>query len=192
MNGIVGGDSHSYQVNRNIQFSDLNRTDTSAPTAGELDSMVASGYDVKKGNFTFGPITSVQYTYFDLPPFTESGAQSLDLSEDNVNANSLIYTLGSHCFYTWQINKKLLLLPQINLGWQHEFLQNSYALNSTLGDGVNFTYMSTTPQRDSFYTGIGFSLNLAKKYDASFFYNASTCNPSLVSQNIFIAFGVEF
>lgn len=199
VNGIVGGDSHSYQVNRSIQFQGpssiaqgVNRIANSSPTAGEFDSMLATGYDVKRGNFTFGPITSLQYTYFGLQPFTESGAQSLDLSVQNANANSMVYSLGSHCFYTWQASKDLLVVPQINLGWQHEFLQNPYALNSSFGNGASFAYNSTTPLRDSLYTGIGFTINLNKKYDASFFYNASACNPDLVSQNFFVSLGTSF
>ena len=191
-NAMVGGASHSYQIQRGISFSTLNRTATSAPTAGELDSMLATGYDIKRGNFTFGPLTSLQYTYFGLQPFTETGAQSLDLSVANANANSLVYSLGSHAFYTWQVNKETLILPQINLGWQHEFLQNPYALNSTLANGASMNYMSTTPLRDSLYTGVGFTVNFAKKYDTSFFYNASACNPSSMSQNFFVSLGMNF
>ena len=191
-NGILGGDSHSYQVNRGIQFPGMSRTANSSPTAGELDSMLAGGYDMKRGNFTFGPITSLQYTYFGLQPFTESGAQSLDLSVANANDNSMVYSLGSHCFYSWQFDKNILIVPQINLGWQHEFLQNPYALNSTFANGSSFAYNSTTPLRDSLYTGIGLMVNLNKKYDASFFYNASACNPSIMSQNFFVSLGTRF
>ena len=191
-NAVLGGDTHSYQVNRTIQFADISRTASSAPTAGELNSMLATGYDVKKGNFTFGPVSSLQYTYFGLQPFTETGAQSLDLAVGNVNANSLIYTLGTHVFYTWQMSKDTLLIPQINLSWQHEFLQNPYAINATLPNGANFTYMTATAFRDSLYTGIGVTMEIAKKYDASFFYNAAAGNPSLMSQNIFVSLGMKF
>ena len=191
-NAVLGGDTHSYQVNRTIQFADISRTASSAPTAGELNSMLATGYDVKKGNFTFGPVSSLQYTYFGLQPFTETGAQSLDLAVGNVNANSLIYTLGTHIFYTWQMSKDTLLIPQINLSWQHEFLQNPYAINATLPNGANFTYMTATAFRDSLYTGIGVTMEIAKKYDASFFYNAAAGNPSLMSQNIFVSLGMKF
>ena len=192
-NAIVGGDTHSYQVNRTIQFPGINRTASSAPTAQELDTMLATGYDMKRGDFTFGPITSLQYTYLGVQPFTETGAQSLNLNVESQNANSLIYSLGSHCFYTWQLSKEVLVVPQINLAWQHEFLQNPYAINSTLeGGGGVFNYTTVAPLRDSLYTGIGFTVNLAKKYNASFFYNASAGNTDLVSQNFFASLGVNF
>ena len=192
VNGILGGDTHSYQVNRNILFPGINRTATSSPTAGELDSMLATGYDIKKGNFTFGPITSLQYTYFGLQPFTETGAQSLDLSTTTANANSMIYSLGAHCFYTWQVNKNIMILPQVSLAWQHEFLQNPYALSSTLPNGANFAMLTTAPARDSFFPSAGFTVSVAKKYDITFTDSASTCNPSLISQNLSLSLGMQF
>lgn len=191
-NTIVGGGSHSYQISRAIQFSTINRIASSAPTAGELDTILATGYDMKRGNFTFGPISSLQYTYFGLQPFTESGAQALDLSVQNANASSMVYSLGSHCFYTWKVNKNVLVIPQINIAWEHEFLQNPYALNSSFENGSAFAYMSTTPLRDSLYTGVGVTANFSEKYEASFFYNASAANPSMMSQNFFVSLGMKF
>ncbi|MFI0348457.1 MAG: autotransporter outer membrane beta-barrel domain-containing protein, partial [Chthoniobacterales bacterium] len=193
VNAILGGDSHAYQVSRNIAFPGINRTATSTPTSGELDSLLAVGYDVKRGNFTFGPISSLQYTYLGLQPFNESGAQSLNLNVQSQNAESLIYSLGTHCFYNWQINKNVLVTPQVSLSWQHEFLQNPYAINSSLqGGGGTFNYTTTAPLRDSVYTGVGFTVNFAKKYDASFFYNTTSGNSNLMSQNIFTSLGVKF
>lgn len=192
-NAILGGDSHSYQVNRNINFPGIKRTATSAPTGGELDSMLATGYDVKRGNFIFGPTTSMQYTYLGVQPFGESGAQALNLNVEGENASSLIYSLGTHCFYTWQVKKDILVVPQITLSWQHEFLQNPYAINSTLqGGGGVFNYSTTAPLRDSLLTGIGCSVNFAKKYDVSFTYNATAGNSDLVSQNFFVSLGTKF
>ena len=191
-NAIAGGASHSYQVNRSIIFSNFNRTANSAPTAGELDSLLATGYDVKKGNFTFGPNTSLQYTYFGLQPFTETGAQSLDLSVANANTSSLVYILGSHCLYDWKANKDLSIVPQLSLGWQHEFLQNPYTLSSSFGNGANFNYTTASVQRDSLFSSIGFNINFKKKYDASFNYTASSCNPSLLVQGFNVSLGMGF
>ena len=191
-NAIAGGASHSYQVNRGIVFTGFNRTASSAPTAGELDALLATGYDVKRGAFTFGPITSLQYTYFGLQPFTETGAQSLDLSVGNANATSLNYILGSHCLYDWKANKNLSVTPQLSLGWQHEFLQNPYTLNSSFSNGANFNYTTTTPQRDSLFSSIGFNVNFNKKYDASFNYTASSCNPTVLVQGFNASLGMHF
>ncbi len=191
-NAIAGGAQHSYQVNRTIEFTNFNRTANSAPTAGELDSLLASGYDVRRGHFTFGPLTSLQYTYFGLQPFTETGAQSLDLSVSKANASSLVYILGSHCLYDWKLKKDLSIMPQVSLGWQHEFLQNPYAINSSFSNGASFNYMSTTPQCDSLFSSVGVNINFKEKYDASFLYTASSCNPTMLVQGFNISLGAHF
>lgn len=191
-NAIAGGAQHSYQVNRGITFTNFNRIANSAPTAGELDSLLATGYEVKKGNFTFGPNTSLQYTYFGLQPFTETGAQSLDLSVANANTAGLNYILGSHCLYDWKANKDLSVTPQLSLGWQHEFMQNPYTLNSSFSNGAGFGYTTTTPQRDSLFSSVGFNVNFKKKYDASFNYTASSCNPTVLIQGFNVSLGTKF
>jgi T5SS/PEP-CTERM-associated repeat protein/autotransporter-associated beta strand protein len=191
VDGLIGGDYSGYTMQRNINFSTINRTATGNPGAGELDAMLASGYDLKKGNWTYGPLMSLQYAYFGVSPFNETGANSLDLNNVSWNTSSMIYSLGSHVAYRWQANKELAVVPQINLSWQHEFLQNPYNIGASLG-GINFNNSSSTPLRDTLYTGIGVSLEFVKKWDASFFYNASAGNQDLISQNIFLSLGMKF
>jgi autotransporter-associated beta strand protein len=191
VDGLVGGGYNNYQVSRNISFPGINRTAKSSPGAGEFDSMVALGYDIKKGNFTYGPVASLQYTYFAATPFSETGAQSLNLSNSGWNTSSMLSSIGAHAAYNWQVNNSILVVPQINLSWQHEFMQNPYAINSSLG-GANFSYLSSAPIRDFLYTGVGFTVVFANNWNTSFFYNASVGNSDLSSQNIFWSLGFKF
>ena len=190
--GLIGGGYNNYQVSRNISFGTLNRTANSTPGAGELDSMLAGGYDIKKGNWTYGPTTSLQYTYFGANPVNETGAQSLDFNSSGWNTSSLLYSLGAHVAYSWQANKDVLVVPQISLSWQHEFLQSPYSVNGSLGGSPTFSNTSATPIRDTLYTGVGFTVELYKKWNTSLFYNASAGNSDLTSQNIFWSAGVKF
>jgi outer membrane autotransporter protein len=150
--------------------------------------MLAGGYDLKKGNFTFGPTTSLQYTFFDAFPITETGAGNLDFSSTSWYNASLLYSLGGHVACTWQMNRDILVVPQISLSWQHEFLQDPYTINGTSPVPVN----STTPLRDTLYTGVGFTVEFYRNWNTSLFYNASAANQDLVSQNIFWSAGVKF
>jgi fibronectin-binding autotransporter adhesin len=189
--GLIGGGYNNYQVSRTIQFGSINRTANSSPGAGELDSMIAAGYNWKKGNWAFGPVASLQYTYFGVNGFSETGAQSLNLANQGWNASSMISSLGANCAYSWQAKKDLMVVPQINLGWQHEFMQNSYSINSTMS-GAAFGNSSAAPIRDTLYTGVGVTVEFAKKWNTSFFYNAAAGNSDLTSQNIFWSAGVKF
>lgn len=169
----------------------MSRTANSSPGAGELDSLLAAGYNWRKGNWAFGPVSSLQYTYFGMNSFNETGAQSLDYQGLNWNTASMIYNLGGNCAYSWQATRNLMVVPQINLAWQHEFLQNPYALNGNLS-GASVSNTSATPLRDTLYTGVGVTLEYMKNWHTGFFYNAAAGNSDLVSQNIFWSVGAKF
>lgn len=188
---LAGGGYNNYSVTRNISLTGINRTADSSPGAGELDTMIAGGYNLRRGNWNFGPISSLQYTYLGVNGFSETGAQSLDLSNQGWNASSMISSLGANVAYTWQASRNLTMVPQISLSWQHEFLQNPYAINSSIG-GAGFTNWSATPIMDTLYTGVGVTLEFDKKWNTSFFYNAAAGNSDLVSQNIFWSAGLKF
>jgi uncharacterized protein with beta-barrel porin domain len=189
---LAGGGNHNYTANRSIDFGSISRTADSSPGAGELDTMLAGGYNFRKGNWSFGPLTSLQYTYLGVNSVNETGAQSLDLNNQAWNASSMIYSLGGNCTYTWQANRDVTVVPQINLSWQHEFLQNPYAINSTVGNSPTFSTWSATPNRDTLYTGVGFTVEYKQRWNTSLFYNASAGNQNLTSENIFWSAGVKF
>jgi len=188
---LVGGTYNQYDVNRSIQFQGVNRTAKSSPGAGELDSLTAAGYNWRKGNWAFGPVSSLQYTDFGTNSFGETGAGSLDYQGLNWDTSSMVFNLGANCAYAWQAKKNLVVVPQINLAWQHEFLQNPYPINGNLG-GVPVTNTSAAPLRDTLYTGVGVTLELNKRWNSAFFYNAAAGNKNLASQNIFFSLGYKF
>ena len=197
LNGLAGGAYHNYQATRVIQYTGVNRTANSAPGAGELDSMLATGYDIQKGKFTFGPTASLQYTYLGANGVNETGAQSLNFSSSGWNSSSMLSSVGAHAAYNWVAHHgsggDIVVVPQISLNWQHEFMQNPYAINGSLGGtSPSFSNWSAAPIRDFLYTGVGFTVEFAKNWNTSFFYNASAGNSDLVSQNIFWSAGVKF
>jgi len=192
-NALAGGAYHNYQATRVIQYTGMNRTANSAPGAGELDTMLATGYDIQNGKFTFGPTASLQYTYLGVSGVNETGAQSLNFNSGGWNSSSMLSSVGAHAAYNWQAGMNVVVVPQISLNWQHEFMQNPYAISGNLGGtSPTFSNTSATGIRDYLYTGVGFTVEFAKKWNTSFFYNAAAGNSDLVSQNIFWSAGVKF
>jgi uncharacterized protein YhjY with autotransporter beta-barrel domain len=193
VNALAGGGYHNFQATRVIQYAGMNRTANSAPGAGELDTMLAGGYDIQRDKFTFGPTASLQYTYLGVNSLNETGAQSLSFNSGGWNSSSMLSSVGAHAAYSWVASKNILVVPQVNLSWQHEFMQNPYAISGNLGGtSPTFSNWSATPIRDFLYTGVGFTVEFAKRWNTSFFYNAATGNSDLVSQNIFWSAGVKF
>jgi hypothetical protein len=212
--GMVGGayhqynssDSGTYQYTSQYGDGSSKGSGNSNFGAGELDTMLAGSYDFKAGNLTFGPFTGMQYTYYSSYDDrysgqysynsstyygNYSGADSYKSTTKGYGTASLPYTLGGHLAYNLQVTRQILLTPQINLCWQHEFLQNPFDLTDSF-DGQNTTYPTRTPLRDTFYTGIGFTAKLGSRWNSSVFYNAAAGNRDLVSQNVFLALGANF
>lgn len=187
--GLVGGTYHQYAVSNQIEAPAIGvpgkfKVNSSANVgAPELDSMLQGGYDFKASGFTFGPTTGLQYTYYYqndvnvINMVSVPGSKPFWAHVGNFDTSSVLYSLGGHAAYTWNASKDFVVVPQINLNWQHEFLETIY---------------TPSQYRDAFYTGVGVTAAYKKRYTASIFYNCYACNQDLISQNIFLSLGVNF
>jgi T5SS/PEP-CTERM-associated repeat protein/autotransporter-associated beta strand protein len=195
LNGLVGGQMHNYNVDRQIAYSTINRTANATPTAGEFDSAVQVGYNVREGGFTFGPQASLQYTYLGVGSFNETGADSLDLNVDSFNSSSMMFTLGGQGAYRIDVDEELAVIPMASASWQHECLQNSYGIQSafaTDGPSESFNFQSSAPLRDFFYGGVGVGFAIGQNWQVSVLWNASAANADLSSQNVYISAAARF
>jgi len=195
LNGLVGGQMHNYNVDRQIVFSDINRTANATPTAGEFDSAVQVGYNFREGGFTFGPQASLQYTYLGVNSFDESGADSLDLNVDSFNSSSMMFTLGGQGAYRIEVDEDFAVIPMASASWQHECLQNPYGIQSafaTGGPSESFNFQSSAPLRDFFYGGVGVGFAIGQNWQVTVLWNASAANADLASQNVYISAAARF
>jgi outer membrane autotransporter protein len=195
VNAIVGGAYHGYDIDRKIQFGTIDRTAQGNPGAWEFDAALATGYNFEAGGFVFGPVTSLQYTYLGVQGFTETGAGSLNLDVDPYNSSSLLYSLGAQVAYPIEVSKDFSVTPMIFASWQHEFLQNSYNINSAFvggGPAAPFSYETEEPLRDFLYAGAGIGWEWGDRWEGYVSYSASAGNPQVISHNIFLGVGVKF
>ncbi len=191
---IVSGGYSNYNVRRPINFSTVDRTAVSKPDGGQFNTYLDFGYDWKVGGFTFGPILAGQYTYAGIAPFTESGADSLDLRVNQQNANSLRTSLGGRVAYTWNLTDKIAIIPEVRMLWQHEFLNNPRNIGAALdgGNGPAFGYETSAPARDSVFAGAGVSAQFGDRWNAYFYYNADFGRQDFVSNMISGGLGWKF
>jgi outer membrane autotransporter protein len=195
VNGLVGGAWHNYDVDRGIAFGTIDRTADSTPGAGEFDLAVGTGYDLKEGNFTFGPAASVQYTYLGVQSFNETGAESLDLAVNSFNSSSCLFTLGGQAAYRWEVNDGLVITPMVSASWQHEFLQDAYTIGSafdTGGPSSPFNYTTSAPERNFFYGGAGVSVAIDSRWQVIALWNCAAGNADLISQNVYLSLNAKF
>lgn len=172
-NAIIGGGSVDFNVKRPIQWAALNRTTRSNPDAMEFFTLLGGGYDYQARGFTFGPQFSVQYTRLAMRGFTEQGADSLDLRVGDFDTQSLRSSLGMRVAFTWRLNDRIAIIPELRAFWQHEFMQDSEAIHSTLdgGSGPGFDYLTTERDRDTLFVGGGLGIQIGPRFYASLYYN---------------------
>ena len=195
VNAIVGGAYHGYNVDRKIQFGTIDRTAQGNPGAWEFDAAISTGYNFEAGGFVFGPMTSLQYTYFGVGGFAETGAGSLNLDVDPYNSSSLLYTLGFQIAYPIEVTSAWLVTPMLFASWQHEFLQNAYNINAAFlggGPAAPFSYETEDPLRDFLYGGVGLNIEFLDRWNFFFSYAAAAGNPDLISNNFYFGAGLKF
>lgn len=193
-NTAVGGGVSSYSIKRSIEFANVSRTAESDPAGGEFATWLNLGYDWKRGGFAFGPVADLQFTYAGISPFTETGAESLNLRVGQQNATSLRSTFGGRIAYTARVAENLLLIPEFRMGWQHEFLQNPTSINAALdgGSGAPFDYTTSAPARDAAWAGVGLTLQIGERWNANVWYNSSFGRNDYTSQSISGGLGIRF
>jgi outer membrane autotransporter protein len=140
-------------------------------------------------------VTSLQYAYLGVGGTTETGAGSLNLDVDPYNSSSLLYSLGGQVAYPIEVTKDFSVTPMIFASWQHEFLQNSYNINSAFvggGPAAPFSYATEEPLRDFLYAGAGIGWEWGDRWEGYVSYSASAGNPQVISHNIFLGLGIRF
>ena len=106
----------------------------SSTDGGEFNGLIGTGYDIKKGLFTFGPTATFNYTYVGLDGFTEHGSLA-PLNIHGSDEESERTALGVKVRYDWKVGH-VLIKPELRAAWQHEFGDATYALNSSFASGA--------------------------------------------------------
>jgi len=163
----VTGGYNSYDTRRDA----LQGTARGSTDGGELNVLAATGYDVKAGGFTFGPTASFQYTYLGIGSFDESGSLA-PLHFNSQHQDSLRTAFGMKASYDWKVGG-ILIKPELRAAWQHEFGDNSYALESSFsGDsGSLFRVNGPVIGRDSLLLGAGFAIRWNERTSTYVYYD---------------------
>jgi outer membrane autotransporter protein len=191
---VIGGGYSAYQTKRSIQFSTIDRNASADPNSAQFTAGLNLGKDFQVQKFTFGPIAGAQFTAVNIGSFTESGAESLDLSLAQQNANSLRSTLGGRLAYTWNLNQKITLIPEVRMFWQHEFLNNARTMSASLdaGNDASFDYQTTAPYRDSVFAGVGATAQFGENLSGSIFYNINFGSQTYQNNTISAGLNLSF
>jgi autotransporter-associated beta strand protein len=159
---------------------------------GDLNVLVAGGYDWKKGGLTIGPTASFQYTLIGFDGFSESGSLA-PLAYPSQNAESFRTAFGAKASYDWKIGP-VQVIPELRLAWQHEFGDTDYSLVSSFASGAGNSFTVSGPEigRDSMLIGAGFAIHWSDRISTYAYYDGELFRTNFLSNNVSAGFRVTF
>ncbi|HYX01617.1 MAG TPA: autotransporter domain-containing protein, partial [Reyranella sp.] len=160
LDGVVGYAYSANQLARPIQIPGLAaRTATGQPGANQVYGQVEGGwrFDIGTAAGAFvTPFARLQGYSGTLNAFTESGAQSVDLSVAAQTTNSLRTVLGAQVGGAMDLGWRDKLAVQLRLGWSHEYADTNRPVNAAFvgAPSAPFTTYGISPQRDGVVVGL--------------------------------------
>ena len=176
----VTGGYNSYDTRRDA----LQGTARGDTDGGELNVVFNTGYDVKVGGFTIGPTASFQYTYLGIGSFDEHGSLA-PLSFPSQHQDSLRTAIGFKASYDWKLGG-VLIKPELRAAWQHEYGDDSYALQSSFDNNPGSLFSVNGPRigRDSLLLGAGFAVLWSERTSTYLYYDGELARENYESNAV--------
>lgn len=119
------------------------------------------------------PFARLSYFYLNQDAFSEQGANSLNLTVQGFNAQTLRTQLGLRAGHTFGIQGDVKLRPELQVGWAHDFPLDNRVINAGLTElGGTFAVNGFKGETDSLLAGVGVTVQLTSgvavtgRYDA--------------------------
>jgi|GEM_PF-4444544 len=127
-------------------------------TSHDLTLYVGGGYNFSPlPHLRVTPTASLQYQYFYRDDYTETGTGAVTVGSDDTN--TLYSRVGVQIAYRFDIGG-IILVPEVVVGWEHEFLDEDESLESSFVGGGSFAVQTAAPESDSVYFGAGLTAQL--------------------------------
>ncbi len=166
--GLIGYAYTWNQMWRNITIPGLQpRTALGQTGANQWYGQLETGYRFDLGtnaNAFVTPFARLQAYTGTQNAFTETGAQSLNLSIAQQTTNSLRSVIGAQIGGSMDLGWREKLLMQLRLGWSHEYADVGRPVTATLAGApaMPFTTFGVSPQRDGVVLGLSANTAIAE------------------------------
>ena len=182
---LAGGfEFDSYNTNRTLNFGDIDRLAKSSYFGWQGYTYLERGLSFESCNTVLQPFAALQYVYLGQGSFTETGADSIDLTTGGLSTNSLRSLLGARLQYAILQRNGRRSMPEIHAYWMHEYLDSHTVLDATFspvptgssGFGVHGLDMG----RDWAVVGASFTWELCCNWSMFVNYDAQVNNQQTV------------
>ena len=156
------------QMWRNIPIPGLQlRTAQGQTGANQWYGQIETGYRFDLGtnaNAFITPFARLQAYTGHQNAFTETGAQSLNLTVAQQTTNSLRSVIGAQIGGSMDLGWREKLSMQLRLGWSHEYADTARPVSATLAGApaMPFTTFGVAPQRDGVVLGLAANTAIAE------------------------------
>ena len=166
LNTLASGGYNSYDTHR----AALGAIAQGNTDGAEFDGLISGGYDMHSGNWTVGPVVSAQYTYVSLNGFTEAGSMA-PLNINSQNQDSLRTFAGFKVSSIWNVGG-VAVTPMVTAGWQHEYLDSAFALDSSFANGAGNVFTVDGPKlgRNSAIVNAGVNVQWTPRIGTYLYY----------------------
>ncbi|MFK7961528.1 MAG: autotransporter domain-containing protein [Phycisphaerales bacterium] len=170
-----------YDQNRFVRISgQADRTANGDYDGTDLTAYIGGGreFDLARG-WTITPTASLRYSMFDYDAYDETGAGSFNTRILDRDQDSLQSRLGV-TFGRRFTGRRLSILPELSIGWEHEFSDYDDVEAAFVVGGDPFSVDVGTPVSDAMFVGLGVTLMFDSrmsgyvKYDGLFGSGADT------------------
>jgi autotransporter-associated beta strand protein len=184
---VIGGLSR-YDTRRTA----LEGTASGETLGGDLNVLVAGGYDWKAGGLSIGPTASFQYTLVGFDSFSESGSLA-PLAYPSQHADSYRTAFGMRASYDWKIGP-VVFIPEVRAAWQHEFGDTDYSLVSSFANGAGNSFTVVGPEigRDSMLLSAGFAIQWSDRISTYAYYDGELFRTNYLSNNVSAGVRIAF
>jgi outer membrane autotransporter protein len=125
--------------------------------SNDITAYVGGGIELELDNsWIFIPTLAIQYSYFDIDGYTETGALGANLVVPDRDTDSLRSRLGAAINYRPDAGTSPYFLDFF-LGWEHEYMENDDIASTFVAGGSPFVVDTGNRDDDSFFLGGGFT-----------------------------------
>ncbi len=182
VDAAVNGGYNNYDTRRGA----VKGTAVGSTSGSEINALIGTGYDWKRGDLSIGPVASVQYTNVSVNGFRERGSLA-PLNIANHSGDSLRTGLGVKASYDIRpVATGVVIRPEVRATWQHEFADSSFALDSRFANGGGNTFTVRGPEigDDSLLVGAGVAVLWNERTSTYLYYDGEFGRTNSSSNNV--------
>ncbi len=194
MDWILNVAASDYELDRRIVFAGVDTVASGAPDGTQYGLALNFGSDYLWGGVMISPYARVEYIDAEVDAYTETGGSGFALAVDEQAIESLTTALALRVSKTYSMRWGVLV-PAAHAEWEHEFKDNSRAINARFADAPGagtFTITTDDPDRDYFNVGANVSAVMERGRAVFISYEALLGQSHVTNSTIELGYRMEF